>query len=96
MTDEVEATLRESQAVIARAEALLKEAGEAMERGEKLLADNNVSAEALHAFIEKQSAEGRAEFEKEVQAVREEIERDLPKQEATARSVRVRPSRQMI
>jgi hypothetical protein len=96
MTDDVEATLRESQNVIARTEALLKEAGDAMERGEKLLADNNVNAEVLHAFVAKQNAEGRTEFEQAAQAIQEEIERDLPKQQAPARSVRVRPSRQMI
>lgn len=95
MADDVDATLRESQANIAKLDAILKEAEETLARGDKLMEDNNVSADTLHAFIGQQSQEGRAEFEKEAQAVREEVERDLPKQEAT-RPTRVRPTRQMI
>ena len=95
MADDVEATLRESQANIARMESLLREADAALEVSKKLLADNNVSAEGLHGFIAGQSSEGKEAFEKEAQAIRNEIERDLPRQEA-ARAPRVRPSRQMI
>ena len=58
--------------------------------------DNNVTPEALHDFIGQQNEAGKAEFAKEVQAVHEEIERDLPKQEPPMRQTRVRPTRQMI
>lgn len=95
MADDVDATLREGQANIARTETLLKQAEEALQRSTKLLADNHVSAEGLHDFIAKQGREGQEAFAKEAQAVRDEIERDLPRQEAS-RAPRVRPTRQMV
>jgi hypothetical protein len=96
MADDVDATLRETQATIAKTEAVLKEAQEALEKGEKLRQENNVSGEKLHAFIAAQSAEAQAEFAKEAQAIQDEIERELPKQQPAARQTRVRPGRQMI
>ena len=95
MADDVDATLRESQANIAKTDAMLKEAEEMLERGRKLMEENNVTPESLHAFIAQQNQDGQEAYEKEVQAVREEIERDLPKQQAT-RQTRVRPTRQLI
>ena len=95
MADDVDATLREAEATIAKADAVLKQASEAMAAGKKVLADNNTSAEALHAFIAAQNSEGQEEFRQEVQAVQDEIARDLPKQQAV-RQTRVRPGRQMV
>ncbi len=66
-----------------------------LENSRKLMDDNNVTPEALHDFIGQQNEAGKAEFAKEVQAVHEEIERDLPKQEPPTRQTRVRPARQM-
>jgi hypothetical protein len=99
MADEVDKTLHETAATIAKTDALLKQAQEMLDAGNKLMEDNNVSPDALHAFIDRQSPAGKAEFAKEVQAINEEIERDLPKQqpqEPAMRPTRVRPNRQMI
>ena len=96
MADEVDATLQEAQATIAKMDAMLKQADELLESGRKLMDDNNVTPEALHDFIGQQNEAGKTEFAKEVQAVHEEIERDLPKQEPPTRQTRVRPTRQMI
>lgn len=95
MADDVDATLRESQANVARMDSLLKEADAALQRSQQLLKDNNVSAEGLHEFVAGQGSEAKEAFEKEAQAIRDEIERDLPRQEAT-RAPKVRPSRQMV
>ena len=95
MADDVDATLREAEANITKMNAMLKEAEDVIERGKKLMEENNVTPDSLRTFIGQQSREGQEEYEKEVQAVHEEIERDLPKQQAT-RQTRVRPTRQLI
>lgn len=95
MSDDVDATVRETLANIAKMDAMLKEADDMLARSAKLMEDNNVTPDALHSYIDQQGGAGKEEFEKEAQAVREEIERDLPKQQAT-RQTRVRPTRQMI
>ncbi|MEJ0017883.1 MAG: hypothetical protein WDN25_15200 [Acetobacteraceae bacterium] len=96
MAEDVDATLRESEATIAKSEALLKQAADLLAQNDKLLADNNVSADGLQTFIGQQNQQGQAEYAKEVQAIHEEIERDLPKQQEAQRTARVRPTRQMV
>ena len=92
---ELDTTAREAEATIGKVDALLKQAEEQLARHDQMLRDNNVAPGSVSGFFGNQSAEAQEEFARERQAIQEEIERDLPKQEAP-RGPRVKPGRQMV
>jgi hypothetical protein len=93
--DEVEQTAREAEATIARVDAMLKHGGELLQRGHAAIGDEAEVSALARAYIERQPSEHRAEYERELETLQQELERDLPKQTAT-RTARVKPTRQMV
>jgi hypothetical protein len=80
--EELDVTMRNSEALIAQNEKLLLEAEASLQRSKEVLGEDlEVVSEAVQTFIAAQPEEVRAEFEREVQAIHDEIERDLPKHE---------------
>lgn len=93
--DDVDNSLRESELLIQRSEALISAAKATLERADRELADLGVTPELLAKCAAEQSPEHQAELEKEVQAFKEELDRDLPSS-PPSRAPRVNPMRQRI
>ena len=93
--DDVEMTQQESKANIERVEAALGQAQDLLDRSKDAVGPEASSPGFVRSFVARQPKDAQEEFEREVKAVNEEIERDLPRQEAK-RSVRVKPTRQMV
>jgi hypothetical protein len=93
--DDLDRTARETEATIARLDHLLKQGAELLERSREMLGDEADAVALARSYIERQPSEHRAEYESEVEALKEEIERDLPRRTA-ARQGRVRPDRQLV
>ena len=92
---DVDQTTRELQTNIERMDALLREGQELTARSEKMLSEAGASPEIAQAFVARQTPQQQEEFAREVKALEQEIERDLPKQTAS-RPMRLKPTRQMI
>ena len=92
--DEVEKSMKEAEATLARLASVLSEGKALLAKSEELAAQG-ATTEVARAWLEKQPGEMREHAQKEVQGLVEEIERDLPKAEVP-RSVRRRPTRQMV
>lgn len=92
--DDVEITMREAEAAVERSTRMMAEAEDLLKRSEELAAQG-ATPELARSFLEKQTAEVREQAEREIQALHEELERDLPKREVPP-SVRVRPTRSMV
>ena len=95
MADDVDERCARSQANIAKLDAILKEAEETLARGDKLMEDNNVSADTLHAFIGQQSQEGAQNSKRRRRQSARRLSATCRSRRAT-RPTRVRPTRQMI
>ena len=92
--DEIDNTVREAETNIERTSKLLAESEALLKRSEECAAQG-ATEETVRAYLAKQDNETRANAEKEIQALHEELERDLPKLEAQ-RTVRVRANRTMV
>lgn len=85
-------TMKEAEATIARTDHALAEANAMLERSRTEIGDVQ---DIARAYVDRLPAAKRAEVDREVQALADEIERDLPRRVAT-RQTRVKPSRQMV
>lgn len=92
---DLDATAREAESNIAQTEALLGQATAMLDRSKKELEAAGGSPDLARGFMGRRTAEEKAAFEREVQGIKDEIERDLPRQTAT-RTARVKPTRQMV
>jgi hypothetical protein len=92
--NEIDNTVREAEANIERTSKMLVESEALLKRSEEFAAQG-ATPETVHAYLAKQDAETRTNADKEIQALHEELERDLPKREAQ-RNVRVRAHRTMV
>jgi hypothetical protein len=92
---ELDATAREAEQAVRRSEALIKEAEELLAKGDALRL--GVTSDKVQKLMSDQGADMRAQYEKGIQEIHDEIERDAPKRQVeTTPGVRVRPNRQMI
>ena len=92
---DVDQTAEAAKATIEKLDAMLRDGQELVARGEKQLSGLGVQPDTARRFADRQPADGRAEFEREVQAIQDEIDRDAPRQVAT-RQAKLKPSRQMV
>jgi hypothetical protein len=92
--NEIDTTVREAESTMARLTEMLKE-GEALLKRSEEFAAQGATPELAHEFLSKQTREMREGADREIQALNEELERDLPKREAQ-RTVRVRATRTMV
>jgi hypothetical protein len=96
--DDVERTQHEAAATVERVKALLDKGKEMVARGEALMREAGLQQPGeLRERILKKGPEAQKLLEQEEQALRDEIERDLPRaSEPAAQRVRTRPTRQMV
>jgi predicted transcriptional regulator len=96
---ELDRTQSETAATVAQVssaiEAAQRDIAEMADRTRSLVGGEALSAGFTEAYVARQPKEVQEAVAREVAALREEVERDLPKVEAR-RAVRVKPTRQMV
>jgi uncharacterized protein involved in exopolysaccharide biosynthesis len=94
--NDVDRTQQEAAATIERVNDLLGKGKEMVARGSALLAEVGLQPGELRERILKTGPEAQKLLEQDEQALRDEIERDLPKTPEPTRHVRLRPTRQIV
>lgn len=94
--DEIETTRKESEDVIAKSEALIKEAEEQLARSGALFAELGIDPVKLTEYVGGLEGDRRDYYEREMQAFRDELERDVPAPSVPAASSSFRAARSMV
>ena len=92
---DVDQTVRDAKATIEKLDAMLRDSQEILAQGERTMSDLGIQPGTAQAYASRQPADQQAEFARQVQAIHDEIERDVPKQTAT-RPMKLKPARQIV